>query len=612
FDHGSGFVDVKGVTTGSRHQELALGFLGSLTKGYGVDLFCKAACCRIMVCVSRFRRGLDTKESEYGSSYGVRELRNQFWNMVAYIWEKDLQYKGIANASRAKRDAKTHDHVALVANTYANFSSSPSPTAYYVILLMWLIMMKIIERRRNLYIRNGGRYARRSSGNQGESVDNGNVQKETRNGNIQRILQTSATSGNASNVECYNCNAKVGIILTNEQDDFLLANAYEIEELEDLSANICMMARIQQADNDYENEPSYGFAFTSEETSTSLNKFHSLSLAMKVQLSSKTKFHPNSKTPEVSLSLVPPQDAVICVKQKQLNFGVGIERMTFSINFVMKHSYSNDDTCFNIDVIDEILEEDSDALLDEGSKILYSIEGTLLEFDEFMAMNIKENFESESDKEEIPFEKITFDTDYKINQSLDEPPTDLELKPLPDHLEYTFLEEPSFLPVIISSQLSKQNKDKLVFVLKRHKQAFAWKTTKILTNIKFTSRRQETKSYIQSPIAPSLSPDPQRQENFPQAAETVTTSNELDSLFSRMFDELFNGSTPVMSKSSAATAADAPDQRQQQNITTSTLTTIATDTPPLNIQITPEITNQAPTITANENINQAETQKKNT
>ncbi|GKA67705.1 hypothetical protein Tco_0767622 [Tanacetum coccineum] len=31
----------------------------------------------------------------------------------------------------------------------------------------------------------------------------------------------------------------------------------------------------------------------------------------------------------------------------------------------MKHSYSNDDTCFSIDVIDEILEEDFDALLDE-------------------------------------------------------------------------------------------------------------------------------------------------------------------------------------------------------------------------------------------------------
>ncbi|GJU61532.1 reverse transcriptase domain-containing protein [Tanacetum coccineum] len=36
----------------------------------------------------------------------------------------------------------------------------------------------------------------------------------------------------------------------------------------------------------------------------------------------------------------------------------------------MKHSYSNDDTCFSIDVIDEILEEDLLALLDEGECLL--------------------------------------------------------------------------------------------------------------------------------------------------------------------------------------------------------------------------------------------------
>ncbi|GJV89015.1 hypothetical protein Tco_1532953 [Tanacetum coccineum] len=134
----------------------------------------------------------------------------------------------------------------------------------------------------------------------------------------------------------------------------------------------------------------------------------------------------------------------------------------------MKHSYSNDDTCFSIDVIDEILEEDFDALLDEGSKILYSIEGTLLEeeifskFDEFLAMTADENSESESDTKVPPFKKITINTDYKIKTSLEEPPTDLKLKPLPDNLEYVFLEEPSFLPVFISSKLSAQNKSKLV------------------------------------------------------------------------------------------------------------------------------------------------------
>ncbi|GKC93995.1 hypothetical protein Tco_1159437 [Tanacetum coccineum] len=150
-------------------------------------------------------------------------------------------------------------------------------------------------------------------------------------------------------------------------------------------------------------------------------------------------------------------DAVIRVKQKQLNLRVGTERMIFHIDYAMKHSYSNDDTCFSIDVIDEILEEDFDALLDEGSEILHSIEGTILEeklfveFYEFMAMTADENYESESDTEEPPFDKITFNTDYKIKTSFEEPPTDFELKPLPDNLKYVFLEEPSFLPVIISS-----------------------------------------------------------------------------------------------------------------------------------------------------------------
>nr|GFC87243.1 integrase, catalytic region, zinc finger, CCHC-type, peptidase aspartic, catalytic [Tanacetum cinerariifolium] len=43
--------------------------------------------------------------------------------------------------------------------------------------------------------------------------------------------------------------------------------------------------------------------------------------------------------------------------------------------------------------------------------------------------------------------------------------------------------------------------------------------------------------------------------------KTVTTSNELDLLFSPMFDELLNGTPKVMSKSSAVSAADAPNQR---------------------------------------------------
>ncbi|GJV35255.1 reverse transcriptase domain-containing protein [Tanacetum coccineum] len=139
-------------------------------------------------------------------------------------------------------------------------------------------------------------------------------------------------------------------------------------------------------------------------------------------------------------------DAVIRVKQKQLNLGVGTERMTFYVDSAMKHSYSIDGTIL----------EDFDALLDKGSNILHSIDGTILEeklfaeFDEFMAMTADEHSEFDSDTIELPLKKITFNTDYKIKTSLEEPPLDLELKPLLDNLEYVFLKEPSFLLVIIS------------------------------------------------------------------------------------------------------------------------------------------------------------------
>nr|GFC07058.1 hypothetical protein [Tanacetum cinerariifolium] len=58
----------------------------------------------------------------------------------------------------------------------------------------------------------------------------------------------------------------------------------------------------------------------------------------------------------------------------------------------------------------------------------------------------------------------------------------------------------------------------------------------------------------------SLSPERKCQENASHGDKTDTTSNELDLLFSLMFDELLNGSSKVVSKSSAVSAADAPYQ----------------------------------------------------
>nr|GFC14840.1 reverse transcriptase domain-containing protein [Tanacetum cinerariifolium] len=61
---------------------------------------------------------------------------------------------------------------------------------------------------------------------------------------------------------------------------------------------------------------------------------------------------------------------------------------------------------------------------------------------------------------------------------VDEPP-EVELKDLPHHLEYAFLEGDNKLPVIISKQLGREEKATLIKVLKSHKQAIAWKLSDI-------------------------------------------------------------------------------------------------------------------------------------
>nr|GEZ11410.1 hypothetical protein [Tanacetum cinerariifolium] len=61
--------------------------------------------------------------------------------------------------------------------------------------------------------------------------------------------------------------------------DFLIADASEIEELNDLSANICMMDRIQQANSDFEDGPSYDSAFISEASDKGLKNGTSLILS---------------------------------------------------------------------------------------------------------------------------------------------------------------------------------------------------------------------------------------------------------------------------------------------------------------------------------------------
>nr|GFB86441.1 reverse transcriptase domain-containing protein [Tanacetum cinerariifolium] len=65
-----------------------------------------------------------------------------------------------------------------------------------------------------------------------------------------------------------------------------------------------------------------------------------------------------------------------------------------------------------------------------------------------------------------------------IKSSVNEPP-EVELKDLPPHLEYTFLEGDNKLPVIIAKELGEEEKAALIKVLKSYKRAIAWKLSDI-------------------------------------------------------------------------------------------------------------------------------------
>ena len=76
------------------------------------------------------------------------------------------------------------------------------------------------------------------------------------------------------------------------------------------------------------------------------------------------------------------------------------------------------------------------------------------------------------------FEDMNRSTIQRAKPSTEEPPK-VELKQLPDYLQYAFLEKDSKLSIIIASELSQIRKEKLLNVLSQHKKAIAWKMADI-------------------------------------------------------------------------------------------------------------------------------------
>nr|GEY08344.1 reverse transcriptase domain-containing protein [Tanacetum cinerariifolium] len=205
-------------------------------------------------------------------------------------------------------------------------------------------------------------------------------------------------------------------------------------------------------------------------------------------------------------SFLKTRRALIDVFKGELTLRVGKEAITFNLDQTSRYSANYSDlTAKRINVIDMACEEysqevlgfsdtipsgsptpyydsivsatsptltpfgNSDFLLEEGDILLLE---AFLNDDPSLPPLHQRNYMLEVRKE---FKICKAKSD---KSSVDEPPV-VQLKFLPPHLEYAFLEGNDKLPVIIAKDLSVEEKTALLTVLKSHKRAIAWKLSDI-------------------------------------------------------------------------------------------------------------------------------------
>ncbi|GJR70610.1 reverse transcriptase domain-containing protein [Tanacetum coccineum] len=196
--------------------------------------------------------------------------------------------------------------------------------------------------------------------------------------------------------------------------------------------------------------------------------------------------------------------ALIDVYGEEITLRVDNEAVTFNLDQTTRYSSTNDKSVNRIDIIDAVCEEYAPELLgfpnSSGGNptptsepftsefILEEIEAYLK--DDSISPKI-DHADCDPEEDICLIEKLLNNDPFQLPpmdlkqsevteaKSLIEEPPELELKDLPSHLEYAFLEENDKLPVIIAKGLKNDEKDALLKVLKSHERAIASKITDI-------------------------------------------------------------------------------------------------------------------------------------
>ncbi|XP_038695435.1 uncharacterized protein LOC119992714 [Tripterygium wilfordii] len=164
-------------------------------------------------------------------------------------------------------------------------------------------------------------------------------------------------------------------------------------------------------------------------------------------------------------------DTCIRVKDGTLTMTVLGETVELKVFEALSFPSTSLDTCFSIDTIDTLITStfvqnkimDLEQVLIESPSEAEAIEsvGAVLE-----------NTKPYQARYTPPIEPLVMNK-TKLEPSIISPPK-LELKPLPQHLKYAYIGKDDTLPVIIAADLTKEEEESLIQVLKRHQTALGW------------------------------------------------------------------------------------------------------------------------------------------
>ncbi|GJS94158.1 reverse transcriptase domain-containing protein [Tanacetum coccineum] len=215
-------------------------------------------------------------------------------------------------------------------------------------------------------------------------------------------------------------------------------------------------------------------------------------------------FEPDPRVPLIlGRCFLKTSHALIDVYEGEITLRVGKEAITFNLDQTSRYTADyNHMTVNKIDVIDMACDEYSQEVLGFSNVIA---SGNPTPYFEPIVSTASPNLTPFGDSDFLLFEEadsflaleddptssevdptyqdpegdiLLLEAILNIESSVDEPP-EVELKELPPHLEYAFLEGDDKLPVIIAKDLKDEEKAALLKVLKSHKRAIAWKLSDI-------------------------------------------------------------------------------------------------------------------------------------